>query len=38
MSIAHFCRSIMDDRIAKLYAIELRVGDGVREKSGRGRG
>ena len=24
------------DRVAKLYAVELRVGDGVREKSGRG--
>ena len=34
MSIAHFCRSI-HDRVAKLYAVELRVGDGVREKSGR---
>ena len=24
------------DRVANLYAVELRVGDGVREKSGRG--
>ena len=24
------------DRVAKLYAVDLRVGDGVREKSGRG--
>ena len=23
-------------RVAKLYAVELRIGDGVREKSGRG--
>ena len=29
-------RPLHHDRVAKLYAVELRVGDGVREKSGRG--